>query len=42
MELLTICMILNKHALDTLYNDKLWPHFVIDMVLLANNRYESS
>lgn len=38
LELLTICIILNKSALDTLYSDKLWSHFVIDLVLLANNR----
>lgn len=38
MELLTLCVILNRQALENLYTDKLWPHFIIDMVLLANNR----
>lgn len=38
LELMTISVILNRGALEALNNDKLWPKFIIDMVLLCNNR----
>lgn len=38
LELLTMCLILNKNALDTLNNDNIWPHFLIDLILLSDNR----
>ncbi|XP_065223298.1 probable ubiquitin carboxyl-terminal hydrolase FAF-X isoform X3 [Planococcus citri] len=38
LELLPICMILNRLALDNLHGEKLWPHFIIDLVLIARNR----
>lgn len=38
LELLPMCMILNKTSLESLHNEKLWPHFIIDLVLFADNR----
>lgn len=39
LELLPMCMILNRFALDNLHSEKLWPHFIIDLVLFARNRF---
>lgn len=38
LEVLTMTLVLNPTALEDLLEDKKWTNFIIDLVLLCNNR----
>jgi len=41
LEVLTVAMVLNPRTLESLTKDKMWHTFIIDLLLLCKNRYDS-
>jgi ubiquitin carboxyl-terminal hydrolase 9/24 len=41
LEVLTVALVLNPKTLESLTKDKMWHTFIIDLLLLCKNRYDS-
>jgi hypothetical protein len=41
LEVLTVALVLNPKTLESLTKDKMWHTFIIDLLLLCKNRYDT-